>query len=253
MDQSAHRPVSLSYVLPVYNEEEILDATIGIFLRDLDSLSPIVREFELIVVDDKSTDGSLAIAEEWARKDPRIVLVRHPVNRGVGQGILTGIHHATKEWLSINCADRPFDTRDIAVVHPLMADHEIVVVARYDRSANTWYRKLTSWVNYQLVRLLFGIPVDDCQFIQFYRRDVVKEQPVVSEGTLVPPELIIRAWRRGARIGQVRLPFHRRLGGVAKYGHPRYALRTLREMVQLRLQLWREDARARAASPRPTR
>ena len=233
-------PISLSYMLPAYNEAEILDDTIGIFLRDMGSLPDVVRDFELIVVDDGSTDGSAAIATQWAERDPRVKLLRHRRNAGVGAAIATGLGHATKDWFSVNCADRPFDTRDIARLRPLFETSDLIVVSRTDRSANSPYRKLTSWVNYLLIRLLFRIPVADCQFIQFYRTAWLKGVEIHSRGTLVPPELILRMVRKGARIAQARLPFHARPGGVAKCGHPRHALRALEEMARLRLHLWRE-------------
>lgn len=232
--------ISLSYCVPVYNEAEILDDTIGIFLRDAGSLPDVVRDFELIVVDDGSTDGSAAIAAQWAERDPRVALVRHRRNAGVGAAIATGLAHASKDWFSVNCADRPFALRDVARLRPLFEAADLVVVSRTDRSANSPYRKLTSWVNYLLIRLLFRIPVADCQFVQFYRTAWLKGVEIVSRGTLVPPELILRMVRRGARIAEARLPFHARPGGVAKCGHPKHAIRALAEMARLRLQLWRE-------------
>jgi glycosyltransferase involved in cell wall biosynthesis len=190
-------------------------------------------------VDDSSTDGSAAIAADWAERDPRVKLVRHRRNAGVGAAIATGLAHATKDWFAVNCADRPFDTRDIVRLRPLFETADLVVVSRTDRSANSPYRKLTSWVNYLLIRLLFRIPVGDCQFVQFYRTAWLKDARIISRSTLVPPELILRMVRQGARIAQAQLPFHARPGGVAKYGHPKHALRALAEMARLRLHLWR--------------
>ena len=106
-----------------------------------------MRDYEIVVVDDASTDGSLAIAEAWAARDTRVRVVRHERNAGVGVAILTGLASATKEWFAVNCADRPFDTRDITKLAPLFDRADVVVVARTDRSANSPYRKLTSWVN----------------------------------------------------------------------------------------------------------
>src|SRR5206468_2988572 len=181
--------ISLSYAVPVYNEAAIIDSTIAIFLRDLEHLSETIRDFELIVVDDASDDGTTAIVEAWAARDARVKVIRHARNQGVGVGIQTALAHATREWFAVNCADRPFDTREIARFRSLFQTADVVVVSRTDRRANTWYRKLTSWVNYGLLVLLFRVPVNDCQFIQFYRRSCLRDVALMARGTLVPPEL----------------------------------------------------------------
>jgi glycosyltransferase involved in cell wall biosynthesis len=233
--------ISLTCVVPCFNEAEILDDTLRIFVNDLSSLRGIVDDFEIVVVDDGSTDGTLAIAERWAANDRRVRVVRHDRNQGVGAGILTGIQSATKEWLTVNCADRPFSNADIATFGSLFERADVVVVERADRSANSPYRKLTSMVNYALIRVLFRIPVADCQFAQFYRTSRVREYRLLSKGSMVPPELILRAAREGARLARVVLRFHPRPGGVAKYGHPKHALKAVVEMAQLRWALWHES------------
>ena len=242
--------ISLSCVVPCFNEAEILDDTLQIFVNDLSSLRGIVDDFEIVVVDDGSSDDTAAIAERWAAKDARVRLVRHDRNQGVGAGIMTGFQAATKEWLTVNCADRPFSNADIASFGTLFDRADIVVIEREDRRANSPYRKLTSLVNYALIRVLFRIPVADCQFAQFYKASRVRDYRILSKGSMVPPELILRATRDGARIARVVLRFHPRPGGVAKYGHPKHALKAVVEMAQLRWALWHESRaeRRRATS-----
>ena len=241
---AAARPatgISLTCVVPCFNEAEILDDTLQIFITDLSSLGGVVDDFEIVVVDDASSDNTAAIAERWAAKDPRVRLVRHARNQGVGAGIMTGFQAATKDWLTVNCADRPFSNADIASFGSLFEGADIVVVEREDRSANSPYRKLTSLVNYALIRILFRIPVADCQFAQFYKASRVRSYRILSKGSMVPPELILRAARDGARIARVMLRFHPRPGGVAKYGHPKHAVKAVVEMAQLKWALWHES------------
>lgn len=235
------KPVSLSYIVPVFNEEPVIRGTLRQFVCELEELRDVVEDYEILVVDDGSTDATPRIVEEETAAAPRIRLIRHEANGGVGQAIRTGIRHAGKEWLSVNCADQPFLTSDIRRLVPLMQEHDLVVVCRNDRSANHWYRKLTSWGNYLLLRLLFPSRIGDFQFTQFYRTKFLAGMNLVSRGSVLPPEMILRCQRRGARIAQIRLPFHPRRAGEAKYGHPKHIAIALWEMARLRFLFWKES------------
>jgi len=112
-----------------------------------------------------------------------------------------------------------------------------VVVCRQDRSANTAYRKLTSLVNYYCIRYLFNVGIHDFQFVQVYRRDLVRTIAVDADHTFVPPELMIRALTRGYRMAEYTTNFYPRTKGKAKCGHPAVILCALRDMLRFWLRL----------------
>lgn len=234
-------PVTLSYVIPAYDEEPIIGQALERIDADLSGLAGKISDYEIIVVDDGSRDRTAEIVAGFQAGHPKVRLVRHERNGGVGQAIRTGIREASFEWVSVNCADEPFRTADIRHVAPLFRHNDVVVVCRTDRSANSWYRKLTSWGNYLLIRLLFGSSVRDFQFTQFYRRSYLSRIDLVSNGSLLPPEMIFKCQRLGARIAQIALPFHPRRGGESKYGHPKHVFVTLWEMARLRWNFWKEN------------
>ncbi len=236
--------ITLSYVIPAYNEEPIIESTLDQFIRELADLQDIVRNYEILVVDDGSTDRTADLVESFSCRYPKVRLIRHGRNQGVGQSIRTGLSQASMEWFSVNCADQPFRTSDIRQLEPLFTKSDLVVVCRQDRRANSFYRKLTSWGNYMLIRLLFRSPIHDFQFAQFYRMAYLSRVNLVCRGTLVPPEMILRCLRLGARVSEIRLPFHRRSGGQSKFGHPKHIVMTLHEMTRLRLHLWKEEKTA---------
>lgn len=233
--------ISLSYVVPFYNEAAILADTIEVFIQGLEGLSDVVSEFELILVDDHSEDGSYEIAVDCAKDDDRIKVIRHDRNMGVGYGILTGLAASKMEWLSINCADRPFDIKDVRKCAELFETNDLIVVSRDIWTRDSKYRTLTSWVNYCLIRAIFGVKARDYQFIQFYRTSLLRSQNIVSRGTLVPPEMIIRMKRAGARTSETVAKLYKRGGGRAKYGHPKHVMKALCDMAKLRLVLIAES------------
>jgi glycosyltransferase involved in cell wall biosynthesis len=220
---------SLSLVVPVYNEAEVIEQAVRIFLSDLEQ---ICGDCEIVVVDDGSTDGTLGILKRLSAQDARVRVIVNEKNLGSGLSLWRGMRAAAKDLVLTNFADRPFDLKDAdAVLAPLASrEADVVVVARRDRSANSFYRKLTSLTNYWLIRSLFGVSMGDFQFVQAYRKAVLQDIELISTGTFVPPELLIRLVDRGAVWREVVCPFHRRTAGAAKCGRLSVIMITLREM-----------------------
>jgi hypothetical protein len=137
-----------------------------------------------------------------------------------------------------NSMDYPFHLEDdLSRVLSAMGAADVVAVVRSDRSAHSPYRKLTSIVHHYLVRLLFRPHVRDMNFVQAYRREVIRSIRVKARSpAFVTPELLIRAGRAGFRITEVSAPFHRRTQGTASYGKPRDILWALTDMISLWLE-----------------
>src|SRR5918994_5111209 len=112
----------LSVLMPVYNERETVSQVVGRVV----SLGPIVKE--IIVVDDGSTDGTAAIMEGLARREPRVRFVRMPVNRGKTAAIRHALEEATGEIVIVQDADLEYDPFEIPdVIAPILAGHADVV------------------------------------------------------------------------------------------------------------------------------
>lgn len=219
---------SLSLVVPAFNEEEIIEESVEIFWKDLKKLGP---PFEIIIVDDGSTDRTGKIADKLAKDYKEIKVVHHSVNRGSGAGLVTGFKEAKGDWVLTNCADRPFDIKDLRKILPLLQNTDAVVVVRESRAANIFFRKLTSLLNYWLIRLLFRVNISDFQFVQLYRRKILKNIEIDSSETFVAPEIIIKVITAGYRIKEFKTKFHKRPGGKAKYNNPRRYLRSIKEIL----------------------
>ncbi len=225
MEQKAKK-FSLSLIVPVLNEQEIIAETIEIFLKDL---SGLCDEYELIVVNDGSTDNTQNILKELAATHPKkLKVITNRKNLGSGRSLINGFKCARFDLVATNFADRPFNLKELKNILPLFLEGaDFVVVYRRDRSANSLYRKITSLVNYYLIRFLFKVKVSDFQFVQVYRKEILDNMTIAANHTFVPPEIIIKALHKGYKMREYKSIFYRREKGRAKCAHPKVILNTL--------------------------
>jgi len=221
----------ISLVMPVFNEQEIIAETVEIFLAEL---ADFCKDYELIAVDDGSTDDTGNLLRELEDKHKNnLKVITNKANLGSGRSLLEGFRSARFPFVVTNFADRPFDLKELKNVMPLFdKDVDFAVICRWDRSANSFYRRITSLVNYYLIRILFKVRVGDFQFVQIYRREILKDLNVKSARTFVPPEVIIKLLKRGFKMAEYRTAFHPRSKGQAKCGHPKVIFRTLFDMFR---------------------
>lgn len=229
----------LSIILPGYNERESLAAAVEAHRRACESGG--IGDFEMIIVDDASSDGMDEVARQLAANDRRIRVLTHIANGGQVEAILTGFRAARGAVVTHNGIDLPFDPNDlIHVMSRFDNGADVVVVERRDRRAYGWGRTLLSWANVAVLRLLFRSPVRDHNFVQFYRREVFASLAVRSRGvSTVTAELIVRAFAAGYRIDRVKADYHARRAGRGTVGAGK-AFAALRETLRLRALLTAE-------------
>ena len=140
MNDAAARP-ELSLVFPVFDEAENIGAVLDECLRLAPKLS---RDFEVVVVDDGSRDGSARIIEERRRGEPRIRVIRHVSNRGYGAALHAGLREARGELVFFSDADLQFDLEELATLLAHARDFDIVAGYREHRR-DPWPRRLIGW------------------------------------------------------------------------------------------------------------
>lgn len=233
--EPVHR-VSLSLVMPGLNEEANVERAVR---RACAALEEHTDEFEIIVIDDGSSDRTGELAEALAAEDARVRVLRNPRNVNYGVSLARGIAAARCDWVLHDGMDLPLAPEDLPLFTPHFGEADVIVVRRTSRAAHSPWRKLTSWVNQLLLRILFAPRVRDLNFTQFYRRAWVQQVEIASTSpAFVTPELILRAERSGRRVREVEAEFRRREAGQAHFGRPRDILWTLSDMLRLRLSTW---------------
>jgi glycosyltransferase involved in cell wall biosynthesis len=236
----------ISLVFPMFDEE----ANVGPLLAAALELAPrLAGDFEIIVVDDGSRDGSAAVVEAQRRLDPRVRLLRHPTNIGYGAALRSGLRASRGDLVFFTDADLQFDLREIENL--LAHAHAFDIVAGYRAPRrDPWRRRVLAFGWGVLVRALFGLRVRDidCAF-KVFRRPVLDALPIASIGAFVNTELLLRARGKGFRVHEVPVTHHPRIAGRAKGASPRVVLRALLELATLFREL---RGRAPAVSWRQT-
>jgi glycosyltransferase involved in cell wall biosynthesis len=185
-----------------YNEEETLDEAVADVHGALTALGD--RAFEILIVDDGSTDRTPALALALEARYPEVRLIRHPHNMGPGSAILTGIRNSRNDVICFHAADQQLDFREVAGFIPLLDSHDLVIGSRSGRPGYTQLRMLASHTYIFLAHTLFGLnDYDDFNFLYLYRRELFDGMSIESDGVFMCTEVLVRAVDRGARVAKV--------------------------------------------------
>ena len=225
--------VSISVFLPCYNEQDNITSVVEQALTVLEKLN---ADFEVIIVNDGSSDRTGQIAEEIAGQKDRVKVVHHGTNLGYGAALQSGFKAATKEFVFYTDGDGQFDINEMPPLLRLMEQYDIVSCYRLNRQDNL-IRKINGWCWTKLVCLLFGMKIRDidCAF-KLYRREIFDNIKVVSTGALIDAEILARAVRKGYRVTQQGIHHYPRTAGAQTGANLRVILRAFRELLRLRSQ-----------------
>jgi glycosyltransferase involved in cell wall biosynthesis len=196
-------------------------------------------EWEVVLVDDASTDGTGALADAQALADARVRVLHNPRNRSLGGSLRAGLGAARGAVVLYTDADLPADLEQLPRALHLLdyQDADLLAGYRFDRTGEGWRRALLARSYNLTLRLLFGLRVRDVNFaFKLVRRRLLDRIVLTSEGSFIDAELVLRARRAGARVIQMGLDYFPRAGGASTLSSPRVVLGILREMARS----WRE-------------
>ena len=222
---------SLSFVFPMYNEIGNIENCVA---QALATGYKITSDLEIIVVDDHSMDGSGALADQLAAQHPELKVVHHAKNRKLGGALRTGFAAATKDWILYIDSDLPIQMDDALTAIPLTATADMVIGNRQGRAEGI-KREAMSFVYNRLIRVLFGLKVRDVNFaFKLFRRTIVEQITLQSEGSFIDAELLIETHRAGFAIAEIPMRYYERTAGVSTLASGSVVVKILHEMADYR-------------------
>lgn len=224
---------SLTIAIPAYNEE----GSLGWVIRNILKEAPqFLVDYEIVIIDDGSTDKTGVIADQYAQKYPFIRVV-HQQNKGYGEAMLRGINEAKKTFVAYMAADGQFLLRDMQFCLPYMREADLILGARGSRADYTTYRLILSYTYLIILRMFFGITYQDVNWLNIWRTKEVQKLRVTSRGIFMLAEIVIRFKKKGLRIVEAPSFYRPRRAGSVKNARFSIAIRTLIDAIRLYLVL----------------
>lgn len=238
-----------------YNEEELI---CGFLQRLNDLMQECAEDYEIVVVDDCSTDATNGLIRGMQKDIPQIRLYRNETNLNVGYSSRRAIMESRKEFLFWQTIDWSYDISDLRNYLELLKEFDVVAGVRrapvkqssaigksvaalifllskrhMTKRSDTISKAFVSVCNYILVRLLFGVPLSDFQNVVFYRTAFVQQMHFEGRGSFVNPELLIKAYWSGSSIVEVPISFIPRTAGEAKGTRIKAILTSVKDVFRL--------------------
>lgn len=226
---------SLSVVIPVYNEEKLLREVVTKIIL---TLKKFCQNFEIILVENGSSDNSIKIADDLAHENKRIRIFHLPY-ASYGEALRLGYLSADKEFVANFSADW-VDLMFLKKALLLMEKYDLILASKNiekSKDERSFLRHLGSKVYHQLVKLLFAVPVSDTHGIKVFKRekliDTIKK--CSDESETFDTELVIRAYRNGLAIAELPIQIKDKRPSRVKILHRGMA--GLFQLIRLRLSL----------------
>jgi glycosyltransferase involved in cell wall biosynthesis len=227
---------AVSLVIPAHNEAENIGPLLGRCLKVLPGLS---TDYEIVLVDDGSSDSTAAVARKaMGAQADHLSVIRHERKSGYGVTVADGLRAARGRYVGFMDGDGQFDPGDLEKLAARLGDADMVT-GRRQRRADPRYRLLIAGVFNILIRLLYRVKFRDVDCgMKLMRREVLEAAaPILARSALLNTELYFKAQRNGFRVVQVSVPHYPRVAGVRSGARLIPILRAIRDLVWLRLRL----------------
>ena len=225
---------SISVFVPVYNEEGNIDIVVPRLLSVVRSLS---NDYEILFVNDGSTDASLKKIDEWKIKDNNIRVINHEYNLGYGAALRSGFNNAENDFIFYTDADLPIDLEDIRKVVPFMENYDLVVGYRINRE-DTFRRYLYSRVYNFLLRLFLKVRVRDANFsFKCVKNSALRKFQLTAKSAFIDGELLAEAVQNDCLIKEIPVIYIPRKHGVSNFNTIKSATDTFIELINY----WRNN------------
>lgn len=221
---------SITITIPAFNEEESIAFVVKNSLRDLPKY---FNDYEIVIVDDGSTDKTGEIADQLAKKNKRVRVV-HQKNNGYSSAVLAGIKTATKEYVAYVPADGQFLVADMRHCFEEIGKADLILGYRGGRQDYTTRRVIFSYGYLLLLLFLFDIKYMDVGWVNIWRTNKVQKMKLTcSQGIFILTEILVRFKKKGLKIVEAPSYYHPRLGGEAKNAKLKVVFKTFLSALKL--------------------
>lgn len=219
---------NISLFILAYNEEENIPFTVELAAEFLSSRA---NKWEIILIDDHSSDRTLEVARSLKRRYPNIVIVHHHKNRGYGRTQKTGFRLAKYDLVTYLPGDnqlRP-DALEIMLDAMKRTGTDIIIGTRHKRQDSFRRLFLAGLYNFGL-NLMFGLHLKDLDSVKIIRREVIDSIQLMSKSANVDVEFLVKAKRLGYKIHEVTVPSYPRTAGLATGNNVRVVAKQFYEL-----------------------
>ncbi|MFH1553151.1 MAG: glycosyltransferase family 2 protein [Candidatus Omnitrophota bacterium] len=230
--------LSISFVLPMFNERDNIRHTI----ETIKALAgELTEDYEIVVVDDASTDDSSAIVQEMVKSDKTIKLFCLEKNTKFGGAFAEGFKRAGKDVILYMDSDMPVRMEDIKASFPLIEKADIVTGYSKIKKGDTVGRKIISGAYNLVVQAMFGLNIKDINSgYKVVKKDVVRDVEFISRSPFVDVELFLHAKRKGCLVRQFPLIFKQRSGGKSYIARFPIVWATFVDMIKVKILVCRK-------------
>ena len=237
---------SVSLIAWGLNEETLLESFLD---RSFALLAEVTDDYEVVFVDDGSTDRTPEILDAYAAKEPRLKVITNEVNLNIGRSSRRAIASASKDYLFWQTVDWAYDIRNLRIFLELTRYFDVVQGVRpvpirllsYIPVLRSIYRVRTrsdnlrkaiiSLSNYYVLRILFGAPFHDFQNVTIYPTKLLQSVTLIGDSSFINPECLLRTYERGATYIEVPISFIPRAAGEAKGTKFKAIRRSIRDIL----------------------
>ena len=221
----------LSIFFPFWNEEENIEKVVR---NAIPVAEKVAYEWEIIIVDDGSSDNTLKKAYELAKIHKNIRVVAHVPNRGYGAALREGFENAKYKYIVFTDGDNQFNFAEVSKFIDKIEDADIVIGYREKRRDHPFRHLLMTLLKvWDLFFFGFYFRDIDCGFKMFKKESLKKIMPFKSEGAMITSEILARAKKAKLKISQVRVSHFSRKFGDQSGGNLRVVIRAIRESFML--------------------
>jgi len=223
---------SISVIMPAYNEEKIIRESITHLAG---TLQKIAEDYEIIVIDDSSTDATAKILKDLSSEVKNLAIITNSTNEQLGGSLRKGFSRASKDLVFYTDADMPVDYGEILRAARVMEGgrYDGVFGFRRTREGESLLRVAASAAYNRLIKAIFGIDAKDINFsFKLIQRSVLEKLELKSGGSFIDAEMAVKAAYRGYRIKEIEVDYFSRQAGRSNLFGVRVISRIISEMIK---------------------